>query len=94
MSDDLFSSGTLSLILAWICCLPLLVAILVLPTQHLGETFSDDSPVGLKLFAAWIFLCVVGLSPMRYLFFQLALSAAYPWQSMPDGGHTGHIGQR
>jgi hypothetical protein len=36
----------------------------------------------LKILFAWMLLCALALSPVRYMLFQVVAAAAYPWQSL------------
>ncbi len=76
MDNDYFASKVVSLVLAWVLCIPALFAIV-------GFIFSffrkqDDVP---WLFSAWVGFCFLWLSPIRYMLFQLVAAISYPVQS-------------
>lgn len=87
MNNDYFASSILSLVLAWIFAVPILFVIIGLPftflTKHEGVPW---------LFSAWVGLCFLWLSPIRYIFFQLVAASSYPVQSLFAFGSIFYIG--
>jgi signal transduction histidine kinase len=76
MNSDLFASSTISIVLAWILAVPLVVqsAITVL-------SLFKKQPELPWILTAWVALCFVVLSPLRYMIFQLVLASSYIVQS-------------
>lgn len=72
-----YESSTFSLVLAWICALPLALGCLA---WLFTAPFTSDKPLPRGL-NAWMMLCVVALTPIRYMLFQVVLASAFPWQS-------------
>lgn len=77
MQPEIFESSTLSLILSWILCIPIIIGIIIfilgLFTKHEGVPW---------LFSAWLGVCLLLFSPARYLIFQVALGTSYTAQSL------------
>jgi len=77
MTNDYFASSTLSLILSWLFCIPVLLGIVscifLVFQKHEGVPW---------FFSAWVGLCFLVFSPIRYMFFQLAVATCYPFQSI------------
>jgi hypothetical protein len=76
MGSDYYASNTVSLVLAWIFCLPVLFSV-ILVIFALFQKYE-----GVPWFVSvWIGLCFLWLSPFRYMLFQVIAAAAYPFQS-------------
>lgn len=73
-----FESATISTVLAWICVAPMLAYMAFAPFGLLGDA---EIPPRHRILFFWLFLCLLGLSPLRYAVFQLALAASFPVQS-------------
>ncbi len=76
MRPEVFESNTLSLILSWIFCLPIIIGIIA---WILG-LFAKQEGVP-WIFSAWLGVCLLIFSPARYLLFQVALVSSYMVQS-------------
>jgi hypothetical protein len=76
MHPDVFESSTLSLILSWVFCLPIIFSIV---TLILG-LFAKQEGIP-WVFSAWLGVCLLIFSPARYLLFQVALASSYMVQS-------------
>ena len=76
MGSDYYASNTVSLVLAWIFCQPVLFAVV-------GFIFwFFQKHEGIPWFvSAWIGLFFLWLSPIRYMLFQIIAATAYPVQS-------------
>jgi S1-C subfamily serine protease len=76
MNSDPFASNMVSLVLAWIVAIPILIRLVtaVLPF------FEKRSNVP-WLLTAWVALCFILLSPVRYIVFQIVLANSYLFQS-------------
>jgi hypothetical protein len=87
MGGDYYASNTVSLVLAWIFCLPVLFAVV-------GVIFSFfQKREGIPWFvSAWMGLFFLWLSPIRYMFFQIIAATAYPVQSFFAFGSLFHPG--
>jgi hypothetical protein len=76
MRPEVFESSTLSLILSWVLCLPIMLRmiawILGLFAKQQGMPW---------LFSAWLGVCMLIFTPVRYLLFQFALASSYMVQS-------------
>jgi hypothetical protein len=76
MNNDFYASNNVSLVLAWIFAVPFLLtiigAVLSLFTKQEGVPW---------VFTAWVGLCFLWLSPIRYMLFQLVAACSYPVQS-------------
>lgn len=76
---DAFPSSSLSLILAWVCSIPL---ILTAVTGGVGLFFERVDRSIPRWFVIWLFLCILALSPLRYILLQGIMASAYPVQSV------------
>ena len=76
MESDYYASNTVSLVLAWIFCQPVLFAVV-------GFIFwFFQKHEGIPWFvSAWIGLFFLWLSPIRYMLFQIIAATAYQVQS-------------
>ena len=79
MSADPFASGNLSSILSWVVTLPVILGCLFGGIGMLFERTDDEIP---RWFVVWIMLCVLILSPLRYMLLQLIVASAYTVQSV------------
>lgn len=82
MSIDYFQSHTVSLILSWIFSVSLISSFIAL---FIGVLFKKlegvPRPFSIPILL-WIILCMVVLSPFRYIVLQLCAGIAYPFQSL------------
>ncbi len=78
MKPDSFASGSLSMILAWILCVPVILAAVAGGLQMLFDRVDESIP---RWFVVWMALCVLVLSPFRYMILQLVVASAYSVQS-------------
>lgn len=77
MSTDFFEMNTVSTILSWILCIPVIIGIL-------GMCFSvfqkqEGIPI---LFTIWVGICIMVFSPFRYLILQITVATCYMVQSI------------
>ena len=77
MQPEVFESSTVSLVLSWILCVPIIIGIISL----LLNAFAKHEGVP-WIFSAWLGLCVLVFSPARYLLFQVAAATSYIVQSV------------
>ncbi|HEY5505567.1 MAG TPA: hypothetical protein VIK28_10460 [Sedimentisphaerales bacterium] len=77
MTNDYFTSSTFSLILSWLVCIPALLGIV----GYICSIFQKHEDVP-WFFSAWVGLCFLAFSPIRYMFFQLVTATSYPFQSI------------
>lgn len=75
--DDPFASSTFSLVLAWICAIPLIFSLVGMALDSIFGK-ERDFPIAMS---AWVTFSIIVLSPMRYMLLQLIVAATYPWQS-------------
>ena len=40
-----------------------------------------EAPLRYRILVVWLLLCLIALSPLRYVFFQLVLAASFPVQT-------------
>ena len=82
MITDGFPSHTVSLVLSWIFGLIFCAA---LPVGVIGAVFDkgeqDTATAGTRIFAAWVVLCAIALSPLRYFLLQFLLTETFGVQS-------------
>ncbi|HWE95990.1 MAG TPA: hypothetical protein VG269_18655 [Tepidisphaeraceae bacterium] len=76
-APDPFASSGVSLFLSWLFCLPALAGML----GCIVSLFSKRQGVP-RLFSAWVGLCFLILSPVRYLLLVVVVGMCYPWQSV------------
>jgi len=77
MSTDPFASSLISQILTWFVSVPLLIYIL-----SIGIAFLFEKQEGLpRIYTIWLLLCLLLLSPLRYILLQLLMAEAFPFQS-------------
>lgn len=77
MTNDYFASSTASLILAWVFSIPALLWIVA----YILSVFEKYEGVP-WIFSAWVGLCFLVFSPIRYIFFLLVAATSYPFQSV------------
>jgi hypothetical protein len=77
MPADPFASSTVSLVLAWACALPFLIY----TVSTAGALLISKTPGVPKWFLIWTGICIVALSPFRYIILQFLFGAAFPVQS-------------
>ena len=75
---NVFDSSTLSLILAWLFCSVFFLYLIVSTFIFLFDV-TKELPLIVTL---WIAVCIVFVSPFRYMLLQLVLSEAYAVQSL------------
>jgi hypothetical protein len=78
MPPDPFASGLFSSVLAWLFCIPVILSLVAGALGMLFEKTDDQIP---RWFIVWIVLCVVALSPFRYLALLTLIGTAYSVQS-------------
>jgi len=82
--SDYYQSHTLSLVLTWISSIAVfatLIALIFLPIQILfANEFANDG-VAFRIAGAWVMLCFLALSPLRYNILQIFILTAYSFQS-------------
>ncbi len=76
MTPNVFDSGIVSSILSWMLCIPLLFGIL----QWVASFFLKHKGVP-RAHSIWLCVCLILLSPARYLLFQVVAAACYAVQS-------------
>jgi len=64
--------------LSWISVTPMLLSFVIAPFILLGDA---ELPPRHRVLIFWLLLCLLALSPLRYVIFQLALAASFPVQS-------------
>ncbi len=75
--SDIFSSHIVSLVLAWVSCIPIILTIIIYPIVLLFEK-QEGLP---RIFTIWLVLCFIFFSPLRYILLQVIVATAYPFQS-------------
>ena len=76
--NDYFQSHTISLILTWLFSIPLIAALIASATQLLFQK-TEGVP---RFYIVWFVICMLLLSPLRYIFLQIFVATAYPFQSL------------
>lgn len=79
MAADPYASGTISLVLAWMFSIPVILSLVGGGVGILFEKTNDDVP---RWFLVWLVLCVLVLSPFRYIVLLMVIGTAYPVQSL------------
>jgi len=79
VNSDPFASGWLSLLLAWIAAVPIIFGALGGGFSMLFARVDKAIP---RWFVFWMALCIIVLSPLRYILLQLIVASAYPVQSV------------
>jgi hypothetical protein len=74
---DIFDSHIISLILAWISAVPIFVFIIHALTTSIFVK-HDSIP---RVFIIWVGFCAILFGPIRYIFLQIILATAFPYQS-------------
>ena len=77
MTNDYFASSTFSTILSWLFSVPALLGIVA----YIFSVFQKHEDVPWT-FSAWVGLCFLVISPIRYIFFLLVAATSYPFQSI------------
>jgi len=77
MVADYYASSTPSLVLSWILCVPLLIGFI----RIVFFAFQKHEEIP-WLYSAWLGLCFLVLSPVRYEALLLTLAVSYPVQSI------------
>jgi hypothetical protein len=77
MEIDHFESSKLSLVLAWVFCVPLLLGI----ANMVFTAFKKHEEIP-WIYSAWIAVCFLILSPARYIAFLLVMAESYPFQNI------------
>ena len=76
--DDYFQSHTFSIVLTWLFSIPLIIALIGLAINMIFEKVEGVS----RFFIAWLVICIILFSPLRYLFLQIFMAIAYPLQGL------------
>ena len=76
MHPEVFESSTFSLVLSWLFCIPIIIAIVT----WLFSLFTKHEGIP-RAFSIWLGVCILLFSPARYLIFQVAVSTCYAVQS-------------
>jgi hypothetical protein len=76
MSDP-FASHTISLVLAWAFSIPVMLGVLGFAFEVFGKP-KEGVP---WVWSAWYVLCILVVSPLRYIMLQFVLAGAYGVQS-------------
>jgi len=76
--EDYFQSYTVSIILTWLFSIPLIISLISLAIFLIFERVEGVS----RLFIAWLVICIILFSPLRYLFLQIFVAIAYPLQGL------------
>ena len=79
MNSDPFASGWLSLMLAWMAAVPIIVSALY---GGFGMLFTRVDKAIPRWFVVWMAVCIIVLSPLRYVVLQWIVASAYPVQSV------------
>ena len=77
MEPGTYESGAISLVLSWISTLAVLLWAVVFLVASISES-AKSTPTWVLV---WTVLCVLALTPFRYLVFELSLIASFPFQS-------------
>jgi hypothetical protein len=77
MTTDYFESSTISLVLTWIFTIPVFIGLIVESGNLIFDKY-DGLP---KAYLAWFAVCIIVLSPLRYLILQTILATSYALQS-------------
>jgi len=78
MSADNFQSHIISLILSWVFSVPIIIGLVGYLVSLLLE-----KEVGVpRLLLIWLGLCIIVLSPFRYMVLQVLMATVYPFQSL------------
>jgi len=72
MVPDPFASGTLAAVLSWLLAAPILLGML---GGALSVVFAPAF-TRVKILYAWIVICALALTPVRYMLFQIAAAAS------------------
>jgi len=75
---DIFASHTISLVLSWVFCSFIFIGLI----GYVGETLFEKAAGIPRAATIWISLCIILLSPLRYMLLQLTIATAYPFQSV------------
>lgn len=78
MTPDPFASSILSTVLSWLLAISVL---LILVGGILAAAFRPVT-ARVKILWAWMALCALALTPVRYMLFQVIAAMCYPWQSV------------
>lgn len=78
MAPDPFASGTASLVLAWLFTVPVILSLVFGGISMLFERTDDEVP---RWFLVWMTLCLLILSPFRYVLLLTIIGTAFPVQS-------------
>jgi hypothetical protein len=77
MQADFYESSRLSLVLSWVFCIPVLIGFIQLILLAFKK--QDELP---WIYTAWVSICFLILSPIRYSAFVFVLAQSYPFQSI------------
>ncbi len=75
--DDYFQSHTFSIVLTWLFSIPLILVLIAAAIYFLFKKVEGIS----RFYLAWLVICVLLFSPLRYILLQIFVAIAYPLQS-------------
>ena len=75
---DFFASHIVSLVLSWVFCSSIFIGLI----GYLSETFFEKAEGIPRVVTIWLSLCLIVLSPLRYILLQQMLCEAYVVQSI------------
>jgi len=75
---DYYASPTISLVLAWVFCVPILLGLIFFLLNILIQR-AEGVP---KLYMVWLAICIFVFSPLRYFILQGLVATSYPFQSV------------
>jgi hypothetical protein len=78
-----FASSTASIVLAWLLVVPVLLGMISGAYDMLFGKIDEGVP---RWFLRWTMLCLIVLSPFRYMVLQTLIATAYPVQSISVTG--------
>jgi hypothetical protein len=79
VNSDPFASNTLSMVLAWIFATPVILTVIAGGVEMLFSRVDEAVP---RWFVVWMTLCILVLSPFRYIVLQLIVGSSYAVQSV------------
>lgn len=78
MNDNLFQSHIISSILTWVFSIPLITGLIA---ASIGFLFEKQKGIS-RIFTIWLVICLIFLSPLRYIILQLFIATAFPFQEL------------
>lgn len=82
MAPDPFASPTISAVLTW--CFSILLILGLIGSW--GRDLIESAKQFPRLFTVWLAICVIVLSPFRYMLLEISLGIALPFQSFEGLG--------